>query len=71
MKWTKKNTKDKIAIDLIFTGICERAGDGSFKGKVIKRSKNTKKKYRPYPLTTVELQKISTEKLRMSSAKVM
>lgn len=40
-------------------------------GKVLKRSSNIKKRYRPYPLTTVELQKIGTDKLRMSSAKIM
>ena len=41
------------------------------KGKIQKRSKNTKKRYRPYPLTTVELQKLATDKLRISSARLM
>lgn len=45
--------------------------NGHLKGKVLKRSKNIKKRYRPYPLTTVELQKLATDKLRMSSARIM
>ena len=45
--------------------------NGELRGKVLKRSKNVKKRYRPYPLTTVELQKLATDKLRMSSARVM
>lgn len=45
--------------------------NGNIKGKVLKRSKNVKKRYKPFPLTTVELQKLATDKLRMTSAKVM
>lgn len=30
-----------------------------------------KKRYRPYPLTTVNFQKLATDKLKMSSAKAM
>jgi DNA topoisomerase-3 len=39
--------------------------------KTKKRNKNQKKKYRPYPLTTVKFQKLATDKLRLSSAKAM
>ena len=37
-------------------------------GKILERNKNEKKKYRPYPLTTVKFQKLATDKLKMSSA---
>lgn len=52
MKWTKPNTRVKTAIALIYNNMYEKT-NGSMKGKVKKRSKNTKKRYRPYPLTTV------------------
>lgn len=45
--------------------------DGNVMGKVKDRKVNPKKKYRPYPLTTVKFQKVATDKLRMSSAKAM
>lgn len=70
LKWTKKNTRDENAIGLIYMNMYEKM-NGNLKGKVLKRSKNVKKRYRPYPLTTVELQKLATDKLRLSSAKVM
>lgn len=41
------------------------------KGKIIQRNKNEKKKYRPFPLTTVTFQKLATDKLKMSSAEAM
>jgi DNA topoisomerase-3 len=37
----------------------------------MRRNKNEKKKYRPYPLTTVKFQKLATDKLKMSSAQAM
>lgn len=39
--------------------------------KVKDRRRAEKKKYRPYPLTTVKFQKLATEKLRLSSARAM
>lgn len=45
--------------------------DGNVIGKVTDRKKNDKKKYRPYPLTTVKFQKLATDKLRLSSARAM
>lgn len=39
--------------------------------KVKDRKNSQKKKYRPYPLTTVKFQKLATDKLRISSAKAM
>lgn len=41
---------------------------GVVKGRVMQRNKNEKKKYRPYPLTTVKFQKLATDKLKISSA---
>ena len=70
LKWTKKNTRDQNAIAGIYMNIYEKM-NGNIRGKVLKRSKNVKKRYRPYPLTTVELQKLATDKLRMTSARVM
>jgi DNA topoisomerase-3 len=35
------------------------------------RKVSPKKRYRPYPLTTVKFQKIATDKLKMSSAQAM
>jgi DNA topoisomerase III len=46
-------------------------GDGRIVGKILERNKNQKKKYRPYPLTTVAFQKLATDKLKMSSAEAM
>ncbi len=59
-----------MAIALIYKSMYEKQ-NGNLKGKVLRRSRNVKKKYRPYPLTTVELQKMATDKLRLSSARVM
>lgn len=39
--------------------------------RVKDRKRAEKKKYRPYPLTTVKFQKLATDKLRLSSAKAM
>jgi DNA topoisomerase III len=46
-------------------------GNGVIKGKILQRNKNEKKKYRPYPLTTVAFQKLATDKLKISSAEAM
>ena len=46
-------------------------GGGVVKGKILQRNKNEKKKYRPYPLTTVKFQKLATDKLKISSAEAM
>lgn len=40
-------------------------------GRILERNKNEKKKYRPYPLTTVAFQKLATDKLKLSSAEAM
>jgi DNA topoisomerase IA len=45
--------------------------DGNVMATVKNRKVNPKKRYRPYPLTTVKFQKIATDKLKMSSAKAM
>ena len=45
--------------------------NGKAEAKVLERKKNPKKKYRPYPLTTIKFQKLATDKLRLSSAKAM
>ena len=45
--------------------------NGNVIGKVLSRQKNPRKKYRPYPLTTVTFQKLATDKLKMSSAHAM
>lgn len=45
--------------------------NGHVQGSVQQRNKNEKKKYRPYPLTTVKFQKLATDRLRMSSANAM
>lgn len=46
-------------------------GEGKVVGKILERNKNEKKKYRPYPLTTVTFQKLATDKLKISSAEAM
>jgi len=43
-------------------------GNGLIMGKILARNKNEKKRYRPYPLTTVAFQKLATDKLKISSA---
>lgn len=45
--------------------------DGNVMAQVKDRKNSQKKKYRPYPLTTVKFQKLATDKLRISSAKAM
>jgi DNA topoisomerase IA len=45
--------------------------DGNVMATVKDRKTNAKKKYRPYPLTTVKFQKLATDKLKISSAKAM
>lgn len=46
-------------------------GGGKIEGKILKRNKRDKKKNRPFPLTTVQFQKLATDKLRISSADAM
>jgi len=46
-------------------------GNDRLIGRILQRNKNVKKKYRPYPLTTVKFQKLATDKLKMSSAEAM
>jgi DNA topoisomerase-3 len=70
LKWIKQNTRSKVAISLIYNNMYEKT-NGNMNGKVVRRSKNMKKRNRPFPLTTVELQKMATDKLRMSSARIM
>ena len=57
----------------MFHKMVEKAhvGDGEIRGKVIQRNKKDKKRYRPFPLTTVAFQKLATDKLRLSSAEAM
>lgn len=45
--------------------------DGNVLAQVTNRKNSQKKKYRPYPLTTVKFQKLATYKLKLSSAKAM
>ena len=39
--------------------------------RVMRENKNTKKRFKPYPLATIELQKIGTKKLGMTSKEIM
>lgn len=38
---------------------------------MLERKEQEKKKYRPYPLTTIQFQKLATSKLKMTSAVAM
>ena len=69
--WEKKNTCSQHDANLAVYKILSPFPDGNVIGKVTDRKKNDKKKYRPYPLTTVKFQKLATDKLRLSSARAM
>jgi DNA topoisomerase-3 len=76
MKSERGSIKSEVNAHIIFANIYTRGGleqndEGMIKGKVLQRNKNEKKKYRPYPLTTVKFQKLATDKLKISSAEAM
>ncbi|KAF2264900.1 DNA topoisomerase III [Lojkania enalia] len=64
--WSRGHLFDRMAVTIIFEKclIAKRA-------KVIKMQKKPTKKWKPLPLTTVELQKLGSRFLRMSSQEVM
>ena len=73
LKWLRNNTKNYAEANIMFYNMFMNAhrGEGRIVGKVLKRSQNEKKRYRPYPLTTIAFQKLATDKLKMSSAEAM
>lgn len=75
LKCERGSIKDEVQANLIFANMYVKANageeEGVIKGRVMQRNKNEKKKYRPYPLTTVKFQKLATDKLKISSAEAM
>lgn len=67
----RKNIRDEALANQLIYDLISPFTDGNVIGKVKSRKVNPKKKYRPYPLTTVKFQKLATDKLRMTSAKAM
>lgn len=39
--------------------------------RIVSENKSSKKKYKPWPLSTIELQKLGTKKLNMTAKQVM
>lgn len=64
--WKRGHLFDRMTVVILF----ERAVDAG-KARVTKVLKKPTRKYRPLPLTTVELQKNGTRFLRMDSKRVM
>jgi DNA topoisomerase-3 len=64
--WRRGHLFDRMAVTLIF----ERCLNSKY-AKVIKMAKKPTKKWKPLPLTTVELQKNGSRYLRMTSQEVM
>jgi DNA topoisomerase III len=64
--WARGHLFDRMAVTLLF----ERCLQGKT-AKVTKMQKKPTSKWRPLPLTTVELQKMGSRFLRMDSQKVM
>lgn len=64
--WNRNRLFDQFTVYLIYEIEMDRP-----EAKVIKLIKRDQKKLKPYPLTTVELQKLAVSKLRMSSDKAM
>jgi DNA topoisomerase IA len=69
--WGRKNTRDEVEANKIMFNMIDKFEDGNVEGKVKSKKRNNRKKYRPFPLTTVKFQKLATDKLRMSSAEAM
>ena len=70
LKWERSNTRDQTQANIMFYTMFESAhqGEGKVVGRILERNKNEKKRYRPYPLTTISFQKLATDKLKLSSA---
>ena len=73
LKWERGNSRDQTQANIMFYRMFESAhrGNGEVTGRVLERNRNPKKRYRPYPLTTISFQKLATDKLRLSSAEAM
>ena len=73
LKWDRINTRDQTNANIYFYNMFNNAHqeNGQIIGHVLERNKNSKKRGRPYPLTTVAFQKLATDKLKLSSAEAM
>lgn len=64
----EKNTRNQIEANQALFNILSSFPEGNVMAKVKDRRRAEKKKYRPYPLTTVKFQKLAT-KLNMMICK--
>lgn len=65
-KWKRGVLYDRLSVVVLYSLIVEAA-----KARIVSIQQSPKSRWRPLPLTTVELQKQGTKYLRMSSAQIM
>ena len=65
--WKRKKIFDKFIASLLY----EHMMSHETPAKVIKVTKREKARYKPYPLTTVDFQKLAVTRLKMSSDEAM
>lgn len=64
--WKRKRIFDKVICFVIYQRCLENP-----QAKIVKAQKEKALKYRPQPLNTIQMQKLVSQKLKMSSAKAM